>query len=102
MTMTAREHSVTHTLKEAVGEHFSLDAMLHARDKTSQVVDALAAAIRPGMRESEANEPCKGVLEELGMDRIWHPILVRFGEHTLKTFKQRSSGRSGTLQDGLS
>jgi hypothetical protein len=26
------------------------------------------------------------------MDRIWHPVLVRFGENTLKTFKQRSDG----------
>jgi hypothetical protein len=26
------------------------------------------------------------------MDRIWHPLLVRFGANTLKTFKQRSDG----------
>jgi hypothetical protein len=26
------------------------------------------------------------------MDRIWHPVLVRFGENTLRTFKQRSNG----------
>ncbi len=26
------------------------------------------------------------------MDRIWHPALIRFGENTLKTFKERSDG----------
>ncbi len=34
----------------------------------------------------------KRVLAELGMDRIWHPLLIRFGANTLKTFKQRSDG----------
>lgn len=28
----------------------------------------------------------------MGKDRIWHPVLIRFGENTLKTFKQRSEG----------
>jgi Xaa-Pro aminopeptidase len=80
------------TLKEAVGEHFSLDAMLHAKDMTWKAVESIAAQVRPGMRESEATLLCKRVLDELGMDRIWHPILIRFGENTLKTFKQRSDG----------
>lgn len=26
------------------------------------------------------------------MQRIWHPLLVRFGANTLKTFKERSDG----------
>jgi len=32
------------------------------------------------------------VLNELGMDRIWHPSKIRFGANTLKTFKQPSDG----------
>ena len=43
------------THKEAVGEHFSLDAMQHARVMTWKAVNAIAADVRPGMRESEAN-----------------------------------------------
>jgi len=63
--------------------------MQHARAMTWKVVDEVATKIRPGMRESEANVICKEVLHELGMGRIWHPILIRFGENTLKTFKER-------------
>ena len=33
---------------------------------------------------------CKPVLQDMSMDRTWHPILIRFGENTLKSFKQRS------------
>jgi Xaa-Pro aminopeptidase len=44
------------------------------------------------MRESEAQLRGKQILSELGMDRIWHPLLIRFGANTLKTFKQRSDG----------
>jgi hypothetical protein len=29
------------------------------------------------------------VLEAEGMERIWHPSIVRFGANTLKTFRQR-------------
>jgi Xaa-Pro aminopeptidase len=75
--------------KQAVGKRFSVESMQHARTMTWQVVDAVAQKIRPGMRESEANVICKEVLNDLGMDRIWHPILIRFGENTLKTFKER-------------
>ncbi|VWC58964.1 iron-sulfur cluster-binding protein [Burkholderia lata] len=78
------------TQREAVGEAFSLDAMQHARTMTWQAVDAIAEGIRPGMRESEANALGLSVLKDLGMDRIWHPVLVRFGENTLRTFKERS------------
>src|SRR5258708_10725 len=42
------------------------------------------------MRESEANVLCKPVLQDMSMDRTWHPILIRFGENTLKSCKQRS------------
>ena len=79
------------TSKEAVGEHFSLDAMQHARTMTWKAVDAIAAEIRPGMVESQANALALRILKDLGMDRIWHPVLVRFGENTLRTFKQRSN-----------
>jgi len=74
--------------KQAVGKEFSIDSMQHARAMTWKVVDEVAKKIRPGMRESEANVICKEVLHKLGMDRIWHPILIRFGENTLKTFKE--------------
>jgi Xaa-Pro aminopeptidase len=80
------------TRKEAVGEHYSLDAMQHARTMTWNAVDAIAAEVRPGMAESEANALALRILKDLGMDRIWHPVLVRFGENTLRTFKQRSNG----------
>jgi Xaa-Pro aminopeptidase len=78
--------------KEAVGERFVLETMRHAQQLTWQAVDAIAQAIKPGMLESEAQARGKEILAGLGMDRIWHPLLIRFGANTLKTFKQRSDG----------
>lgn len=66
--------------------------MAHARAMTWKAVEQIAAAIRPGMRESEANARGKAILQVLGMDRIWHPVLIRFGENTLRTFKEPSEG----------
>ena len=78
--------------KEAVGERYDLESMRHAQQMTWKAIDQIARVITPGMRESEAQLLGKQVLSELGMDRIWHPLLVRFGANTLKTFKQRSDG----------
>ena len=79
-------------IKEAVGEKFSPAAMEHARTMTWRAIEQIAAAIRPGMHESEANATGKAILQTLGMDRIWHPVLIRFGENTLRIFKERSVG----------
>ncbi|MFW0754191.1 M24 family metallopeptidase [Pseudomonas sp. H11T01] len=78
--------------KEAVGQNYTLESMRHAQQMTWQAIEQISRAISPGMRESEAHLRGKQILSELGMDRIWHPLLIRFGANTLKTFKQRSDG----------
>lgn len=83
---------MTSTLKEAVGPAYSLEGMLHAKRMTWKAIAEMAKRIKPGMSESAARASGLNVLKELGMDRIWHPLLIRFGENTLKTFKQRSEG----------
>lgn len=87
--------------QQAVGEKFVLQSMNHARDRTWEVVERVAAGIRPGMLESDAVTECKTVLQELGMERIWHPILIRFGENTLRTFKQRSESDPRLKDDDI-
>lgn len=78
--------------KEAVGLAYSLEGMHHAKRKTWEAIAEMARRIKPGMLESEARTLGLEILKDLGMDRIWHPALIRFGENTLKTFKQRSEG----------
>lgn len=82
----------TANAKETVGESYSLEGMLHAKRMTWQAIEKMAQRIKPGQLESEARAMGQEVLKELGMDRIWHPLLIRFGANTLKTFKQRSDG----------
>jgi Metallopeptidase family M24 len=86
------QYAVNSKGKQATGEDFSMPAMQYAREMTWQAVDRIGTAIRPGMRESEANAQGKALLQEMGMDRIWHPVLVRFGENTLRKFNERSDG----------
>ncbi len=78
--------------KEAVGVAYSIDSMRYAQAMTWRAIEALSKLIRPGMLESEARELGKKVLADLDMQRIWHPLLVRFGANTLRTFKERSDG----------
>lgn len=73
--------------KEAVGERFSLAAMLKARDLTFEAVRRIAAEVAPGMTEREAHDLAQAVLERMGMERLWHRNIVRFGAGTLETFR---------------
>ena len=78
--------------KQAVGAHFDLQKMRTARDKTFDAVNAIAQQITVGMSETDARELAKDTLAKMGMDRIWHQVLVRFGANTLKKFNEPSEG----------
>jgi Xaa-Pro aminopeptidase len=85
-----KKHNMTN--KHAVGKQFELSKMLAARDKTMAAVHAIADKIQVGMSETEARAMAMDILRDMGMDRIWHPTLVRFGANTLKQFNQASDG----------
>ncbi|HEY0200492.1 MAG TPA: M24 family metallopeptidase [Burkholderiaceae bacterium] len=78
----------TLSVQEAVGARFSLPAMLHARERSWAAVRRIAASVRPGMREGDACAQATAILHDMGMQRIWHQTLVRFGASTLKIFKE--------------
>lgn len=72
--------------REAVGDRFSLPAMVRARDLTFEAVRRIAQRIEPGVTEGRGAEIAKEVLKAMGMDRIWHRNVIRFGPDTTKTF----------------
>ncbi len=72
--------------QEAVGQAFSLPAMVKARDLTFEAVRRIAQAIGPGVTEGEAHEEAQRILEAMGMERLWHKSIVRFGVGTIETF----------------
>ena len=75
---------------EAVGKAFDAAKMFEQRDRTREVIGAIAAAVKPGMVEEDAVEMAKGMLAERKMLRGWHDVYVRFGSNTTKTFGEAS------------
>ena len=75
-----------HSPQEAVGQVFSLPAMVEARDLTFEAVSRIAAAIVPGVTEAEAHDRAQRILEAMGMERLWHKTIIRFGPGTIDTF----------------
>src|SRR6185295_6324756 len=75
-----------HLGREAVGARFSLPAMIRARDLTFEAVRRIADAIHPGLTEARGGEIAQEVLQAMGMERLWHRNVVRFGPGTLETF----------------
>jgi methionine aminopeptidase len=79
--------TVTTEQREAVGGAFSLAKMVKARDLTFEAVRRIAAGVHPGMTEGRGCELADEVLQGLGMERLWHRNVVRFGPGTLQTFQ---------------
>jgi len=83
---------------DSVGPAWSLPAMRAAQAQAWTAIERLAAAIRPGLRESEAKARGETIMADLGMGQAWHPLVVRFGANTLRVFSDRG-GEDLTLAD---
>ena len=75
---------------EGTGEKFSLDSLLDVRARTRQAVHRIAEQVTPGMAEEEAKAIARETLQNMGMRRGWHHIIVRCGTNTTKDFMERS------------
>jgi len=72
--------------REAVGQAFSLPAMVQARELTFEAVRRIAGRVQAGMTEGQAHRLAEETLAAMGMDRLWHRNVIRFGPGTLETF----------------
>jgi hypothetical protein len=75
---------------EQVGPVFNAEQMLLVRQNTREVIREIADMVRPGMVEEDAVEGAKKLLASRKMLRGWHPVYVRFGANTTKTFGEAS------------
>ena len=78
-------------LPEQVGADFSLALMQQAQQQSWLALRQIAAAIRPGMLESEARQLAKDILAAQGAEKLWHPVIIRFGANTCKSDAQPSA-----------
>lgn len=76
--------------QEAVGTAYSAAELRAAQAKSWHALHAIAALIRPGMTERSAIAAGEDILIQMGAERNWHPLLIRFGEHTLKIYSDRA------------
>lgn len=77
-------------MREAVGRKFDPQRMALARERSWDVLKAIQSRMAPGMNEGQARAMAAEVFAEKGVDRLWHPVLIRIGTNTTKTWRQRS------------
>ncbi len=73
-------------MSEGVGVHYDRAKMLEARDASVAAVHAIAARLKPGMTEADAQPVMRETLAELGLARGWHGPFVRFGRNTALSY----------------
>jgi Xaa-Pro aminopeptidase len=81
---------MTHRDLEAVGLAFDPAKMLRARTLSWAALRGIRERMRPGINEEEARQEAAKVFTALGMERLWHPVIIRIGPNTTKTYRERS------------
>lgn len=76
--------------REAVGQHFDPAQMQQARRLSWTALQGIRERMRPGISEDEAKAEAKQVFAGLGMERLWHPVIIRIGPNTTKTYREPS------------
>jgi len=76
--------------REAVGQRFDPALMQRARERTWAALHGIRARMCPGISEDEARAEAMQVLQALGVERLWHPVIIRIGENTTRTYRQPS------------
>jgi Xaa-Pro aminopeptidase len=76
--------------REAVGPRFDPALMQRARERSWAALHGIRQRMHPGISEDEAKLVAAEVFRALGCERVWHPVLIRIGPNTTKTYRQRS------------
>ncbi|MGO4702349.1 M24 family metallopeptidase [Dyella sp. 2RAB6] len=82
---------MTTTPREAVGQAYDPALMLRARERSWAVLQGIRERMRPGLSEDEARAEAAAVFEAHGLERLWHPVLIRIGANTTLAFRERSN-----------
>lgn len=77
--------------REAVGTGFDPSAMQRAREQSWAALRGIRKRMRPGISEDEAKAEAAEVFKALGMERLWHPVIIRIGENTTRIYRERST-----------
>jgi Xaa-Pro aminopeptidase len=76
--------------RETVGQRYDPALMDRARMLSWSALHGIRARMQPGISEDEARAAAGEVFAELGCQKIWHPVLIRIGANTTKTYRQKS------------
>lgn len=76
--------------REAVGIRFDPARMEQARTRSWAVLHAIQERMRPGMSEEDAKALAAELFRHHGVERLWHPPIIRIGPNTTRTYRQRS------------
>lgn len=67
---------------------FSVDRALMARAHAWTILDKIATAMQPGMREWDAVELTRRMIDDAGFEKHWHKPIVRFGSDTARGYDE--------------
>jgi Xaa-Pro aminopeptidase len=90
-----------HLVEKMGREDFSRAAFLDARRRAWDLLQDIAAQIRPGMTEPDAQALLKLAMARHGSEKPWHRPIIRFGSDTQKIFTPQSDPTLRLAEDDI-
>ncbi len=72
-----------------------------AQQKSWESLYQIAAQIKPGMSETEAEKIALSVIRGSGSKKLWHPVHIRFGQNTVKGYREPSEADCLLQEDDI-
>jgi len=85
-------------MSNQTSEQFNLDDLKSARALTVEIVQSVAALVKPAMVTEDVESILAKELKERGIEKLWHPSKVRLGKNTTKSFRELNE--EVTLEEG--
>lgn len=76
---------------DKTGENFNLNTFLNARKKCIEITNTIISRITGGLSEDEIKKIVQEEFAKIGVTKFWHPIKIRIGSDTTKSFRELSN-----------
>lgn len=86
---------------ESVGLSFDPEELHNTQNITKSIVTDLFSQLELGMTEDDAHGVLKTIFFKYKIEKLWHPSKIRFGQNTLKAFREKSDPVISLLENDI-
>ena len=90
MTLAATQQDAAIELTQRYEAKQNINDAIKSAGFAHQMLNDICGQLKPGVLESEIKAYAEACMKKQEVDRIWHQPYIRFGKHTLLTYRDKA------------